>query len=245
MLQKTNGIVLRSVKYGETSLIVTLFTSSYGVQAYMVQGVRSTSMSRNKSSYFQPGTLLEMVVYMQTNKNMQRIREFQASHIYTTVQEDVVKNSIVLFSSEFMLRLLPEHAPLIELFDFAQGYLIALDTLNTRDVANFPLYFMIQCSRLLGYEPKGGYSADTPYLDREEGGFSVHTPVVPPYTTDEDARAFGLLLLADTYEAVTAVKMNSEMRLRLIDWYIAFLQQYAQHLGNIRSLQVLRTILHV
>lgn len=245
MLQKTNGIVLRSVKYGETSLIVTLFTSSFGIQAYMVQGVRSSKASRSRSSYFQPGTLLEMVVYMQTNKNMQRIREFQASYIYTSIQEDVVKNSIVLFSAEFMLRLLPEHAPLIDLFEFAQRYFIALDTLSTRDVANFPLYFMIQCSRLLGYEPKGGYSTDTPYLDREEGGFSVHPPVVPPYTTDDDAQALGALLLAEHYEEVTAVQMNSEMRLRLIDWYIAFLQQYAQHLGNIRSLQVLRTILHI
>ncbi len=244
MLQKTNGIVLRSVKYGETSLIVTLFTSVYGIQAYMVQGVRSSKASRSKSSYFQPGTLLDMVVYMQSNKNMQRIREFQASYIYNSVQEDVVKNSILLFSSEFMLRLLPEHAPLIELFDFTQRYFIALDSLSTRDVANFPLYFMIQCSRLLGYEPKGGYSIETPFLDREEGGFSVHPPVVPPYTTDEDARALGALLQAETYVTVIAVQMNSEMRLRLIDWYIAFLQQYAQHLGNIRSLQVLRTILH-
>lgn len=245
MLQKTNGIVLRSVKYGETSLIVTLFTADFGIQAYMVQGVRSTKASRSKSSYFQPATLLDMVVYMQTNKNMQRIREFQASYIYTSVQEDVVKNSIVLFSSEFMLRLLPEHAPLPELFEFAQRYFISLDTLSTKEVANFPLYFMIQCSRLLGYEPKGAYSEATPHLDREEGGFSSHTPAVPPYTTYDDAHALYALLIAETYEAVTAVQMNSEMRLRLIDWYIAFLQQYAQHLGNIRSLQVLRTILHM
>ena len=42
-LHKTNGIVLRTVKYGETSLVVTLFTELFGVQSYLVNGVRVSS----------------------------------------------------------------------------------------------------------------------------------------------------------------------------------------------------------
>jgi DNA repair protein RecO (recombination protein O) len=107
-----------------------------------------------------------------------------------------------------------------------------------------PLFFLVQCSRLLGYEPKGTYSADTPHLDLQEGGFSGHTPSLAPFTADDDARALNEFLAADNYESIMETGMNSQMRLRLIDWYIAFLQQHTQHLGNIRSLQVLRAILH-
>ena len=97
MLHKTNGIVLRSIKYGDSSLITTIFTAIFGVQTYIVQGVRSTKANQNKGGFFQPGMLLDLVVYQQPQKNMQRIREFRAAYIYTGLQEDVVKNSISMF----------------------------------------------------------------------------------------------------------------------------------------------------
>ncbi len=244
MLQKTRGIVLRPVKYGDTSLVVTLFTSEYGVQAYMVQGVRSSTPSKNKAGYFQPGTMLDLIVYMQPGKNLQRIREFQASYIYKSVHEEVVKNSILLFSSELMLRLLPEHAPLPELFEFACTYFTTLDSTPVKQCANSPLFFLVQCSKLLGYELRGDYSEETPFLDLQEGGFSSHPPQIAPFTSYEDARALGAVLQADTYDVVKELAMSSDMRMRLIDWYITFLQQHTQHLGNVRSLAVLRTILH-
>ncbi len=244
MLHKTNGIVLRPVKYGETSLVVTLFTELYGVQTYMVQGVRSAKSRQNRAAFFQPGTLLELVVYHQPQKTMQRIREFQAAHIYNGLKEDVVKNSIVLFSVELLLRLLPELGPLPALFTIAYEYFIALDKMPLHDVANFPLFFIMECSRELGYPLKGSYSASAPYLNMHEGGFTDHAPGEMSGINDEDARALSALLQASSTDALKQVEMNAGQRLRLIDWYVAYLQQHTQHMGNIRSLSVLRAILH-
>lgn len=244
MLQKTNGIVLRSIKYGETSLVTTIFTSVFGVETYMVQGVRSAKARQNRAGSFQPATLLELVVYQQPQKNMQRLREFQPAYLYQALQEDVIKNSIVLFSVEVMLRLLPEHAPLPVLFDFAFDYFVTLDKMPLNAVANFPLYFIIQCSKILGYELKGNYCAETPYLNLHEGGFSDEAPAAIPFTSNEDAAILSSLLDADDYESLKGTEMNADMRVRLIDWYIAFLQLHTQHMGNIRSLSVLRAILH-
>jgi DNA repair protein RecO (recombination protein O) len=244
MLHKTQGIVLRAVKYGDTSLVVTMFTEQFGVQAYMMKGVRSSAKGRNRAAYFQVGSILDMVVYMQAGKNMQHVREYNAAHVYLLLHEDVVRNSILLFSSEVLLRLLPEHAPLPALFDYAKQYLVQLDSRDAGIVANYPLYFLLQCSRLLGYEPIGAYSAATPHLNVQEGGFADHPPAAPPYTTDEDAHTLHQLIAATNSGSVSIINMNSETRARLIDWYIAFLQQHSQHLGNIRSLAVLRAILH-
>lgn len=244
MLDKTNGIVLRSVKYGDTSLVVTMFTEVYGMQTYMVRGVRTSKAKQNRMGFFQPGTLLELVVYRQPQKNMQHLREYQSAYIYSTVQEDVIKNSILLFSAEVLLRLLPELGPLPALFEFATSYFIALDKMPVHDVANFPLYFVIQCSRELGYNIKGSYGKDTPYLNLHDGGFSEHPPAEVTMVNNEDAMMLDRLCNAGDIEAQNQVEMNADMRLRLIDWYVAYLQQHTQHMGNVRSLSVLRAILH-
>jgi DNA repair protein RecO (recombination protein O) len=244
MLEKTNGIVLRSVRYGETSIVATIFTEVYGVQSYMVQGVRSSRQSQNRAGMFQPGTMLSLVVYHHVSKHLQRIREFHPAYIYTDLQENVVKNSVALFSVEVLLRLLPENAPLPSLFTHVQDYFITLDKLSLKQVANFPLFFVIQCSRELGYELNGNYSKETPYLNLQEGGFTDHPPVAPPYATDDEARALDRLLGMDDYNAIADVELSGDMRLKLIDWFISFLQLHTQHMGSIRSLSVLRTILH-
>ena len=244
MLHKTKGIVLRAIKYGETSLVATIFTEVDGVQAYMVRGVRSTKSRQNRAGLFQPGTLLDMVVYQQPDKKLQHIREFQVAHFYSTLQDDVVKNSIMLFSLEVLLRLLPEHAPLPGLFGFADDYLIRLDKMDTGSTANFPLFFIINCGKELGFELKGNYNVQTPYLNLQEGSYTDHAPSSMPFISNEDAMALNLLLEVSDYDSLKQIKMNADMRMRIIDWYILFLQQHTQHMGNIKSLPVLRAILH-
>ena len=72
---KTKGIVLRTVKYGETSVIVAVFTEKFGVQSYLVNGVRiSTKKGSGKANLFQPSAILEMVVYHNELKQLQRLR---------------------------------------------------------------------------------------------------------------------------------------------------------------------------
>ena len=150
----------------------------------------------------------------------------------------------MLFSVELLLRLLPEDAQLTALFDFVREYFITLDKKPTDSIANFPLYFSIQCSRLLGYELKGNYSVHTPHLNLEEGGYTTYTPSVIYSASEEDGQVLSLLLNADGYDTLKKTEMNAAMRLRLLDWYIAFLQRHTQHMGGIKSLSVLRAILH-
>lgn len=244
MLDTTRGIVLRSVKYGDTSLISTVFTEKHGVQSYLVQGVRSSKSKTNKASLLQPAMLLNMVVYHKPNTNLQRIREFQYAHIYTSIQQEVVKNSIALFSVELLLRLLPEHAPMPELFDFAFHYFEQLDSLPVSASANLPVYFTIQCSKLLGYEIHGTYAAETPHLNLQEGAFTHHLPLMGPYATDDEAKALSALLQQEDVRSITTIALNAEMRNRILDWLLEFLNRHTQHMGSIKSLEVLRAVLH-
>lgn len=244
MLQKTQGIVLRSVKYGETSLITTLFTDHYGIISCMIKGVRTSKKTGNKAGLLQPAMLLDLLVDYQQQRSLQHLREYQAAVIYQGIQQDIVKNAVALFSIELLLRLLPEHAPIPELFELTFEYFSTLDATPNPGIANFPLFFIIMCSHKLGYELKGDYSPGTPYLNLAEGGFTAHPPAIAPFIPEVDGRTLGELLLAPNLSAFTQIEMNAAMRGRLLEWYIAFLQQHSQHMGNIRSLSILQTVLH-
>ncbi len=244
MLQPTKAIVLRSIKYGDTSLISTLFTEKQGIQTYIIQGVRSSKAKSNKAALLQPATLLDIVVYHKPNTKLQRIKEFQFAYLYTSIQQEVVKNSIALFSAELLLRLLPEQAQQPELFTFSFYYFQQLDKASINTVANYPLYFAIECSRLLGYEIRGSYTEGTPYLDMHEGAFTDHPPVIPTLLQREDEQALSELLKINELANANNVPMRSETRYRLLDWYVEFLGRHTQHMGGIRSLAVLRAILH-
>ena len=103
MLQKTRGIVLRSVKYGETSLISTVFTEHFGIESYIIKGVRTQKRAGNKAGFLQPSTLLDIIVFHQSQKSLQHLREFNPAILYGTIQQDVIKNAIALFSVEVFL----------------------------------------------------------------------------------------------------------------------------------------------
>ena len=95
MIYSSKGIVLRTVKYGETSVIASIFTELFGIQSYMVNGVR-TSGKTGKAHFFQPASILEMQVYHNELKNLQRIKDLKWSALYKNILSDVMKNSVAL-----------------------------------------------------------------------------------------------------------------------------------------------------
>lgn len=131
-----------------------------------------------------------------------------------------------------------------ELFEFAYAYFIALDTTNITLIGNYPIHFIIECGKCLGYNILGNYSAETPYLNAIEGTFSSHPPSAGLLLLDEDIQALARLLVIVNIEKLNEVPMNAAMRNRLLDWYIQFLQYHTQHLSGLKSLEILRIILH-
>lgn len=245
MLQKTQGIVLRSIKYGETSLICSVFTQDYGVQSYIIQGIRTPGKKlQSRAGLLQPTTILDLLVYHKPDGGLQRVKEFHPSYIYQSMREDILKNSIALFSVELLLRVLPENAAMHEIYDMATDYLKTLDSTGTSSVANYPLYFLARCCDLLGYTIHGNYSEGTPYLNLSEGGFSGLLQAEQPYVNTEAAIKLYELLSINSLNEIDTVPMNGATRFMLIDWLIAFMHNHTQHMGEIKSLQVLRTVLH-
>ena len=119
MIHSTKGIVLRTVKYGETSVIASIFTELFGIQSYMVNGAR-TSGKTSKAHFFQPASILEMQVYHNDLKNLQRIKDLKWSVLYKNIFSDITKNSVALFMVELLQKNLKQPETNEDLFEFCE-----------------------------------------------------------------------------------------------------------------------------
>ena len=244
MLHKTKGIILRTIKYGETSLICSVFTELLGLQSYMIKGVRTAKSRTNKANLLFPSSMLDMVVYHQPQKNLQLVKESQAAYLYHTLQENVVKNGVAVFAMEIVTQLLADHDPAPELFYFTEAFLKKLDAWKTQDIANFPLYFIIQAGKLAGYHLSGSYSAATPHADLHEGRYTGSVSRFPPFIEGREAEIISELNYAADAEAISQVRMNNEERRQILHYFITFLQLHVAHFRDLKSLPVLTAILY-
>ncbi|MGC3947410.1 MAG: DNA repair protein RecO [Chryseolinea sp.] len=221
MVHKTRGVVFRFTRYGETSIIVSIFTELFGLQSYIVNGVRSAS-ARNKIALYQPLTLLELVVYHRPNANINRIKEIRCLHPYQTITSDVRKSAIAIFLNELVNKTVKEESHAAELCSFLVTSFIALDTIEQR-AENFHLLFMIKLSRLLGF-----------------GAFNTNE-VLGVRVVDEPTEQLLEAMLDADYDAELSI--SNDKRRELLDLIIKFYGDHIENLGEMRSLLVLREVL--
>lgn len=243
MVHKTKGIVLRTVKYGETSLVVTILTELFGVQTYMVNGVRSAKKTGARASCFQPAAILELVVYHSDAKNMQRIKEFGWANLYDTVLTDVIKNSIAAYMVELLYKSLKQPEANTDLFNFCEDALLQLDRCPKKTAANFPLFFVLQLPFFLGFRITDNYSTANNILDLQEGLFTDHPPPHPHFLHEDGAKITSQLLKVMQPYELEEFNLNHQVRRHLL---LRFQDYYALHIaefGQMKTLQVLQEVL--
>ncbi|MBN2638682.1 MAG: DNA repair protein RecO [Bacteroidales bacterium] len=233
----TKGIVLHKVKYGETSLIVKIFTEELGLQSFMVKGVSGKS-SKMKPSYFQSMSLLELVMHLKPNQNLHQLRDVRMAHSWHHIPFSVEKQSILMFLNEVVYKTIRQEHPDKELFHWIYHTLIWFD-LEEKLFLNFHLFFLIQFSRFLGFFPKGAQEMNHLYFDMQEGIFVEHKPFHPYYLDGETTADFRRLILTGL-ENIEELKLNNIRRRKILDTLTTFYQLHLPELGRIKSLDVLR-----
>jgi DNA repair protein RecO (recombination protein O) len=244
MLHTTKAIILRTVKYGETSLIISAYTELFGIQSYLINGVRTSSKKGSgKANLFQPGSILELVVYHNDLKNLQRIKEFRWGYLYKTVLSDVVKNSIVLFMVELIQKCIKQPEPNADLYNFIEESLIQVDSSNEKVAANFPLYFAVHLAAFFGFQLTDNYSNTNTVFDLQEG-FFVPEKTEHPYSIEGKLSEVmsDLLKVMQPYE-LEQLSLNHEIRRALLNHIQLFYGLHIHDFGQLKSLMVLQEVL--
>lgn len=220
MLHKTRGVVFRFTRYGETSIIVTIFTEAFGLQSYMVNGVRS-KRAKNKMALYQPLTLLDLVVYHKENASIVRIREVRCLHPYRQIGHDLSKTCVALFINEVLNKAVKEESHAGAMGSFLIHSLIALD--NSAQPENFHLIFLVHLSRLLGF---GAHVPEDIW-----GGVSPD---------DTLTVSISQLLHADYHSTLALTGAERQTLLQLL---LRFFAAHIEALGEIRSIGILHSLM--
>jgi DNA repair protein RecO (recombination protein O) len=244
MIHKTRGLVLRSVKYGETSLVVTVFTELFGQQAYMVSGVRKMgARGGTKAGLYQPGSLLEMVVYHGGQQNLHRIRECSWLHIYRNLYEDVRKNTVAMFMVELLQKCLRQPEPNPSLFYFTEDALKHLDEAGPLVTANFPIYYAVHLSHFFGFRMQESQEEKHDILDLREGEFQYEVPGHREWAGADVSQPLNLFLKALHPDSLLDIQLNRVQRRKILETILRYYKLHSAEFGDMRSLPVLQALM--
>ena len=173
------GIVLQSIRYGDTSLIVKVFTRNLGLRSYMVKGAFNRN-SKSRAALFQNLHLINYVEAGKPNKSsLGYMKDVQLTTVYQSIPFEINKSAILMYISELLSKTLTEQEQNEPLYDFIARSLFWLDLVH-EDYANFPLFFTLELTRHLGFYPKTNHEMGYCF-DMMEGQFAHDYPVHPYY----------------------------------------------------------------
>ncbi len=233
----TKAIVISSLRYSDTSLIVKLYTQEKGLQSFLLRGILSSKKGKLKAAYFLPLTQLQVVANIKEGKNLQTLKEVSVLHHYTSLNTDIVKQSIVLFLSEVLSSSIKEEEENPQLFKFLETAFLWLDVHDK--VANFHLYFLLQLTKYLGFYP------DTSLIDYQ--GFNLLEGEFTNYTLDnhiikgEKLISFKLLL-GTNFDALENISLTKKERKNVLVTLTTYYELHLDGFKHPKSLDVLETV---
>jgi DNA repair protein RecO (recombination protein O) len=243
MLHNTKGIVLRVTKYGDTSIILTAYTELFGLQQYIVKGVRVTSKKgANKGVFYQPAAILQMEVYHSPMKQLQMIKDVNWDFVYQNIYSDVLRNAVATYIVEVLQQTMqPEPHP--ELFYLIEDTFKQLDKGGPHLVGNLPIYFLIHLSQTMGFGLQGKYSISTPVLDVREGQFVTSTPTHPYFLEGAEAQTASTFLQVQFYNDLENIVLNGLQRKKILELFQLSLSWHYKKFSEIKSLPILQEVL--
>lgn len=243
-LHHTKGIVLRTVKYGDTSVIVSILTEKFGLQSYLVNGVRTTSKKgSSKASMFQPAALLDMVVYHSEFKQLHRIKEYKWQALYQHIYSDVPKNAVTLFMVELISKCLKQPETNEDLFAFCEDAFLHLDQASGPVMANFALFFALHLANFFGFRISDEEAEENSFLDLKEGVFVHDRPHHPHFLEEKQSEVTAHILKVMQPAELAAIQLNHDFRRQLLYAYENYYALHISDFGTLRTLPVLKAVL--
>ena len=241
MLLKTRGIVFRTVKYGETSVIADIFTEDKGLHTFIAGSVR-TAKARMPYNLFQPMMVVDLVSYFRDEPHaMNRMKELRAAEVWSRIPFDIRHGSVALFMAEICRKSIQESEENRELFDFLLENLRLLDT-TQHPIANLHLHFLIQLSVFLGFQPTGEPEPDKEiFFDLKEGTFDSVPPIHPAYLEPDQTQQMLTLLQLQADECHEVI-LNRIERKALLQKLLQYYQFHVPGFTDVHTPDILEMV---
>ena len=239
MLTKTQAIVLHTIKYGETRIIVDMFTRTHGRLSFIVNIPKSIK-AKTKKQLFQPLNILEIEVDVRQKVQLQKLSDVRLATPFSSIPFNPHKLSISLFIAEFLYYALRSEQQNALLYDYVESSILWLDSQEDR-YANFHLVFLMRLSRFLGFYPNLEHYQTGDYFDLRESMFLPTPPLHRDFLYPEEAEKVQLMMRMD-YPTMHLFKMTHQERNRLLEVTITYYRLHLTDFPELKSIAVLQEL---
>lgn len=240
MIYPTKGIVVRSYKYSETSLIAHIYTRDFGMLSFLISGARSQK-AKIKASYFQHLTLVDMEIYFKSNRQLQKIKELTVSTVFQTIPHQIEKTSIAMFIAEVLNKTLHEEAN-ETLFEYLSSVIRLLDNWQN-SLSNFPLGFITNMAHYWGIMPYNNYDPNfSPHFHLYASSFSAILPHENYGIYYPDTHYLSKILKLKL-DQVNTIQIPSKIRHELLTKMLDYCRLHLAHFSRIQSIGILKEVL--
>ena len=238
LLQKTEGIVLKSIKYSDTSIITKIFTREFGEYSFIIRGVRGKN-NKSKSNIFQPLQILELDIYYHPDKNILKLREYRPAFIYQKIYTDIVTQSTAIFMLETISKCIQEHEVNTELYDFFRMKLTDID-IQGQITPLDPQLYLLGLVEILGITPSTEQSNANllGYFNLETALFEPEPSYYQICLNQKDSQLFHSFI---NKEEITYTKSE---RLKILDALINYFKIHISGFKQLNSLEIIRQLLN-
>ncbi len=234
MLQKTQGIVLKTTKYAETSLVADIYTQMFGLQTYLINGVYKPR-SRFPKALLQILSVLELEVYHRPTEGLNRLKELKIHCIVHDLYTHPHKQAATMFVAELLQQTLHTEEQDDTLFDFLVSSILFFEH-TPYSVFNV-LAFVIELSTFLGFQLYANYHPQTHTLfNLNDARFDASLSSNRLYAAKDASRLIGLLLQNQPFEHKNVPRQT------IIHTFETMFRYYKLHLptfGTIKSFDFL------
>lgn len=239
MVERFNGVVLRTIKYSDTLMIADMYTQSHGRLSFLVP-ISRNKRSRVRNVLFQPLSMLSFTASYRSGKSLSRLSDVQPYVLYSSIPYNVTKSALAMYLAEFLSNVLREeyeNEPLFAFLDYAFNWLDVAES----GYSDFHIIFLVQLTRFLGIYPNVENFSSHSYFDLVAGCLVSDAPLHSQYLMPDDTRNFVELLKVD-FSSLHTISLNRKAR----GEYLTLLQNYYRlHIpdfSELKSADVLREL---
>ncbi|MBI5214759.1 MAG: DNA repair protein RecO [Ignavibacteriae bacterium] len=152
LVVKTEAIVLRTIKFKESSKIVTFYTKELGRVGAIVKGARRANSKIGAA--LEPMSHVQIVLYIKEGREVQTVGQCALLYSYHHFAADLEKLSVGLSIIELVYDIAHEQEQNIPLFELMADSLATVNKTSATTAILF--FFMLKLAELLGFAPVFG-----------------------------------------------------------------------------------------
>ena len=215
MTQTSELIVLHTTKFGETSLVVHTLSKVYGRRSFLIRGAGKKATM----TLMQPLTVLEADIIETSKSTLFTARNLSAKYPLLGIRGNIYKNSMTMFMSEVLYRIVKDGANEAGLFEWCEKNILLLDAIES-DFSNFHLRFLLELAVVLGFSPEA--KDLSPFVGE-------HYPIVQAF-------------MAESFADAMLIPLNGQIRNEIAEGILRYIEFHSDSALNVASLGVLREL---